>query len=233
MSTPMSIPAARQGHRLLRPVRTLAVGIVAVLLGGLALAPVANAALPPRDRVYASYLPTVHQVGTLYPELVGGSRSVHRYLGQGADFSCWDWTDGFRAADGRWSMYYLPDGTMPYFSGLEDPGVFVFKFHTRDQAMTAFWMQMRFVRECMGKRMRSGTVSLRWPVGVPGVGQAAVAYRVYATFPTADGRGHTRELHVSAIRGRYLVNVFDQAKEFQPSRVNAVRLARITVRNIG
>jgi hypothetical protein len=213
--------------------RRVAVVAVAVMVGTLTLVPAAGASVAPRDRVYASYLPTVEQVSRIYPYLEDGERSVGRYRGLGASFSCWDWTQAFLAADGRWSYYTLKGGAMPYFRGLEDPASFVFKFHTRAGAMDAFWLQKRFVWECMGRHTEDGTTALMWAQQVPAMGEGSVAYRLRERFETANGYGHTRELHISVLRGRYLINVYTQAQDFQPSTDSGVWLTRMTLRNVG
>lgn len=221
-------PVRRSGGARRRVVTALAVAVVVLVL-----APSASASLPPRDRVYASYLPTVDQVSRVYPFLNDGGRSVFRYRGLGASFSCWDWTQSFLAADGRWSTYALRSGAMPYFRGLEDPAVFVFKFHTREKARAAFGLQERFVRTCMGRHRSDGTTARLWVEDVPDIRQGSVAYRMRSRSEIADGFTHTRELHIAVLRGRYLVNVFNQAQDFQPSTTNGVWLTRMTLRNIG
>jgi hypothetical protein len=209
------------------------VGLMVVALGGLLVpAATAGAGVAPRDRVYASYLPTVAQVSRIYPFLVDGRRATFKTLGSGGSFSCWTY-DPFLAADGRFSSYSLQGGQGPYFRGLEDPGVFVYKFHTRTQALDAFWLQQRFVRTCMGRRSADGTTQWRRAQPVPFIGQGSVAYRLRERHETATGFGYTRELHIFVRRGRYLVNIYNQAKDFQPDTNNGVRLARMTLRNIG
>ncbi|MEO8106881.1 MAG: hypothetical protein ABI720_06140 [Actinomycetes bacterium] len=214
------------------PARILAV-LLSLTVGGLALAPTANAAVEPRDRVYASYLPTVDQMTGVYPFLADGKRFVGKYKGQGDKFSCWDWTSAFKAADGRWSFYALKNGANPYFRGLEDPAVFAFKFHTRAQAQSAFSLQKRFARKCMGRQSADGTIARLWRQHVPAVGQGSVAYRSLEKVETGSGHRKSREFHVSVLRGRYLVNIYNQAKSFQPETKNGVRLAKVTIRNIG
>jgi hypothetical protein len=213
--------------------RGLAVVALGAVVAGLALAPAASASVPPRDRVYASYLPTVDQVTKVYPYLAEGGRTVGRYRGLGDSFSCWDWTQSFLAADGRWAYYTLKSGAMPYFKGLEDPAAFVFKFHTRAKAMDAFWQQWRFVRSCMGRQSVDGTTARLWAQDVPAMGDGSVAYRLVEKSETTDGYTMTRELHIATLSGRYLVNIFNQAKDFQPDTRNGVRLVKITLGNIG
>jgi hypothetical protein len=208
------------------------VAVLALVLGGLALATPASASVPPRDLVYASYLPTVAQVSEIYPYLKGGGRYTVKTRGSGGSFSCWNY-DPFRAASGRFSAYTLKSGPSPYFRGLEDPGAFVYKFHSRKQALDAFWLQQRFVRDCMGKRKSDGTTQWRRAQPVPFMGQGSVAYRLLERHQIGSGFGKTRELHIFVRRGRYLVNIYNQAKDFPPAKDNGVRLARITLHNIG
>lgn len=214
-------------------VRRAAAASAVLVVVGVSLVPAASAAVAPRDRVYASYLPTVDQISRIYPALAGGERHVGTYVGLGWRFSCWDWTSPFEASDGRWSSYTLKGGDMPYFKGMEDPAAFVFKFHTRADAMDAFWLQQRFVRSCMGEQSDDGTTARLWQQPVPFMRQGSVAYRTVQTLETATGHRKTRELHIAVLDGRYLVNVFNQAKTFQPSTTNGVRLMRITLGNIG
>ncbi len=218
------------GHGLLRRVLAASAALTVV---GLGLVPAASAAVEPRDRVYASYLPTVEQVSRIYPDLAGGKRQVGTYVGLGWRFSCWDWTSAFEASDGRWSSYSLENGDMPYFEGVEDPAAFVFKFHTKKQAMDAFWLQQRFVRKCMGEQSADGTTARLWEQPVPFLAQGSVAYRTVQTLETSDRYRKTRELHIAVLDGRYLVNVYNQARHFQPSTKNGVRLMKITLGNIG
>lgn len=220
----------RTGRDLLR--RALAAS-AATAVAVVALAPAVSAAVAPRDRVYASYLPTVDQVSRIYPDLADGRRHVGTYVGLGSRFSCWDWTSAFEASDGRWSYYTLKNGDMPYFEGMEDPAAFVFKFHTKAKALDAFWLQQRFVRRCMGERSEDGTKARFWEQPVPFLAQGSVAYRTVQKLETSDGYRKTRELHIAVLDGRYLVNVFNQAQDFQPSTKNGVRLIRITLGNIG
>lgn len=211
----------------------IVVALLTLTIGGVALAPSASASVEPRDRVYASYLPTAEQASRLYPFLADGKRYVFRYKGQGEAFSCWDWTSGFKAADGRWSFYSLKGGVMPYAKGLEDPASFVFKFHTRKQAQRAFALQQRFVRKCMGKQSEEGSTARLSRQPVPDIRQGSVAYRSLERVETATGHRKTRELHISVLRGRYLVNIYTQARAFRPKTDNGVRLARVTLNNIG
>jgi hypothetical protein len=213
-------------RRLLSAVATMAVV-------GVTLVPAAGAAVAPRDRVYPSYLPTVTQLSRIYPDLVGGSRAVGRYVGLGEQFSCWDWTGSFTAADGRWSSYTLEGGGMPYFKGMEDPASFVFKFHTRTAASDAYWQQQRFVLTCMGEQSADGTTARLWRQRVPAMGQGSIAYRTVQRLETVNGHRKTRELHIAVLDGRYLVNVYNQARRLQPDRSNGVRLMKITLGNIG
>jgi hypothetical protein len=193
----------------------------------------AAAVVQPRDRVYPSYLPSVEQVVPTYPFLAQGSRQVVRYRGLGAGFSCWDWTQAIRAADGRWSFYTMKSGANPYFRGLEDPAVFVFKFHTRALAQHAFWQQQRFVYRCMGRQSADGTTARLWRQHVPPQRQGSIAYRTVQRLQTQTGHRYTRELHLAVLDGRYLVDVYTQARHFQPDTANAVQLARLALRNIG
>jgi hypothetical protein len=211
----------------------IAVALLALMVGGVVLAQAASATVEPRDRVYASYLPTVDQVSRVYPYLAKGERSVGRYKGQGEAFSCWDWTSAYRAADGRWSSYSVKGGGSPYFKGLEDPSVFVFKFHSRAKAQSAFSLQQRFMRKCMGRQSEGGTTARLWRQPIPDLRQGSVAYRSLQKLETANGHRKSREFHVSVLRGRYLVNIYNQAQAFQPKTKNGVHLARMTLRNIG
>lgn len=223
----------KQGQRMSKGALRAIVVTLGLAIGASVLVPSASAAVEPRDRVYASYLPTVQQATRIYPFLAEGSRSVFRYRGQGGSFSCWDWTKALEAADGRWSAYNLKSGASPYFKGLEDPGVFVFKFHTRRQALAAFWLQQRFVRNCMGIRSRAGTTAHLWRQRVPFMGQGSVAYRSFQEVEVGAGTSEHREFHIAVLRGRYLVNIYNQAMDFQPRTRNGVRLAKITLGNIG
>ena len=213
--------------------RRIAVALFALAVSGVAMAPSASATVAPRDRVYASYLPTVDQTSRVYPFLAKGERDVGRYKGQGEAFSCWDWTSAFKAADGRWSSYALAGGGMPYFKGLEDPAVFVFKFHSRAKAQSAFSLQQRFMRKCMGRQSAEGTIAQLSRQPIPDIRQGSVAYRSLLKLETATGHRKSREFHVSVLRGRYLVNIYNQAKAFEPKTKNGVQLARMTLRNIG
>ncbi|MDH4353140.1 MAG: hypothetical protein OEW41_04065 [Actinomycetota bacterium] len=223
-------PASFKPRR--RVVAGLGLVLVAALVGSLAWVPQVGAAIAPRDRVYPSYLPTVVQVSRIYPYLADGTRHTVKTLGSGGSFSCWNY-DPFQAAGGRFSFYSLKGGPGPYFRGLEDPAAFVYKFHTRRQALDAFWLQQRFVHDCMGRKSADGTTQWRRTQRVPFLGQGSVAYRLRERHETSSGFGQTRELHIFVRRGRYVVNIFNQARDFQPDTGNGVRLARVTLRNIG
>jgi hypothetical protein len=111
--------------------------------------------------------------------------------------------------------------------------VFVFKFHSRAKARAAFGLQEQFVQDCMGRRSTDDTKARMWSQEVPDIRQGSVAYRLFSRSETTNGYAKTRELHVAVLRGRYLVNVFNQAMDFQPSTESGVWLMRMTLRNIG
>lgn len=213
--------------------RRCGAALAALAVVCVSLVAAANAAVEPRDRVYASYLPTVDQAARILTFLDDGHRHVGRYRGVGGHFSCWDWTEAFRAADGRWSFYSLAGGGSPYAKGYEDPATFVFKFHTEAQALAAFEKQQRFVRTCMGQQSEDGTTAHLWRQPVPSLGDGSAAYRTVQRIETTTGHRKTRELHIASLRGRYLVNVFNQAEDFQPATDAGVRLVRVSLGNIG
>ena len=85
----------------------------------------------------------------------------------------------------------------------------------------------------MGTRSQDGTTHRMWRQQVPSMGRGSVAYRLLERHETANGFAKTRQFHIAVLRGRYLVNIFNQARTFQPDTDNGVRLARMTLANIG
>lgn len=179
-------------------------------------------------------LPTNSELASIYPYLRGGSRDVYHSLGGGewpSGRPCWDWTDGFTATSGRWASYYTRSGDMPFFEGLEDPGVFVYKFRNARDARTAYNSMASFVDTCSGGTyyFEPGEVD-GWTidkVSTESVGNASVAYSSMDTRYNSDGYyDKDWELQLAVLKGPYLFRIMNQHDWQKPSRSKAVDLAR-------
>jgi hypothetical protein len=195
-------------------------------LMSLAAASPASAAVDPGDRVYARNLPSTAEVGALYPALQGGDRQVmagRATMRRSPD--CLGWDNGPAAASGRWAYYTDASGESPYSSGMADPVVFVWKFHTLAQARAGFASEWTASRDCAGTHAFEDSTVVTQVVGVPALGSVSRAWRDHESSSVSDDHFLTQLTR----RGRYLVEARVQAPGFAPAKPPLVDLSRITL----
>jgi hypothetical protein len=188
-------------------------------------------------------LPKARDLASIYPYLRGGSRELLYDFGTGewpSETACFNWTDGFIAPSGRWAGFYTRDGHMPYFQGLEDPAVFVYKFHNPKGARTAYNTMAAFVDKCDGGTHTfdaSDELASSWTVQrlkSSTVGKASVGYRSQRDdYSVTTGWDTQYELNLAVLEGRYLFRVMNHHDYVQPARANAVDVAKKTLRLLG
>lgn len=216
------VAAVRRAPAVLCGLAALTCGLV----GGSA------SAVAPAGQVAHSDLPTVSQVAAIYPSLEGGSREVfaNRDLAV-RTASCTAYRMDRKAASGRWSLYRMSDGTSPYFSGLTDPSVFVYKFYRLTSAQRAMAAQRGSIRRCEGLSEDADGFSVNSrEVPVPTFGDARVAHR--ETTRQKAGGDRSYELSFWIRQGRYLVEVRAQRDPRSMRKAPVVRLARVALDRI-
>lgn len=186
-----------------------------------------------RAGVRAGDLPSTAQVARIYDYLEGGSREVHRSRHINVrSRDCLHFINAPSAASGRWAYYLLSNGEMPFFVGLDDPGIFVYEFDRAAGAKRGFAIQRRAIRRCEGTSRGGGSRVRSREVAIPTLGDARVAHRELRKQATGSNR-RDYFVEVWVREGRYLLNAGAQTDRETPALRPVLSLAGVTLRKVG
>ena len=187
------------------------------------------------DGVLASDLPTVAQIARIYPDYAGGKREMSPDRGQGGQGDiqeCWDWSTGFRSANGQSAAYSDAAGDSPVFTGSDGVTVSVYQFSTEANAKRAENVFTKFVRECRDRRPTNDQASEYQPVRTPRGYHGMLETEQTETLDDATQeirKGQSRYLQIVSRKGRLLIRVFIQRDgEGRPNEAKAIELAKLS-----
>lgn len=206
-------------------------GVFAGPAGAVGSSPTGVATASSKATVRASQLPTVAEVAAVFPYLRGGSRSVLTATPEDASGDgCNNWRTVLRAPVGRWEHFTMINGGGAYFVGLDDPGVFTYKYSSKKKARKAMARLTKWISDCAGYH---GDSQFNWtvtPVNVSGVGQQVVGFRERSRNITLNGGFHVKEELELAVRsGRYVTVPNIQTENDKASLDVGLAWARVAI----